>query len=132
MACAVTASGHRRVDEERVGVAVDDAMTAARTASAARRMTCWPAWVIAFATAGENSRDAGDPSTPKSEFIRILIAWAPMASPAALRRRALLPQARDQRGQDAGLVATERGAARGRDHRDVWRRRGHDASADRC
>jgi hypothetical protein len=40
--------------------------------------------VIAFATAGEKSRDAGEPSTPKSEFMRIFVACEAIASPACL------------------------------------------------
>ncbi len=57
---------------------------AASTAAAASRITCWPARVIALATAGEKSRQAEAPRTPKREFMRIFVAWAPTASPCFL------------------------------------------------
>src|SRR5437773_86615 len=74
------------------------------TAPAASRITCWPAVVIAFATAGENRREAGEPSTPKREFIRILVACAAIALPAA---RAQRPQVERVDGRDRRADAVE-------------------------
>ena len=82
-------------------------------------MTCWPAMVIALATAGEKSRQAEAPRTPKREFMRIFVAWAPTASPCSPGLGPLLPETRDQVGQDPRLVGAEPGAARRADERQV-------------
>ena len=132
-AAARAASGSPSVDEQRVGVAVDDAMAhATLDGRAARRITCCPRRVIAFATAGEKRRDAGEPSTPKSEFMRILIACDAHRVARRARARARSSQSRaTSAGRMPGSSRAEGRAARRADRpapAPARRRR----SADRC
>ena len=99
------------VDEEGVGVAVDDAV--ARLLDGGRREAD-------HVLAGDGDR-VGDgrreeaarprrPSTPKSEFMRIFVAWAPTASPC--RAGAARAPPRGGRPGRAGCPARRRGTRR--------------------
>src|SRR5207244_4014737 len=76
------------------------------TAPTASRITCWPAVVIAFATAGRERGRAGAPGTPEEDVLveagaRVEHEPAHDARPGALRRahRGRDPPARAQRPQ---------------------------------
>src|SRR4030095_12703273 len=76
------------------------ACPSSRTTPAASRMTCWPASVMAFATAGEKSREIGDPRTPKREVMRIFTACGARASRRQAPRRVAPERAPAGRAHD--------------------------------
>ena len=56
----------------------------ASKASRVQKSVCWPKLVMAFAISGSKKRQPAAPSTPKSAFIMILIAWSAWRSPRCL------------------------------------------------